>query len=235
MLPTSSPSVSSTTRAAPSVEPRTCATAATSASLIRVPSASGGDFASTASRALRLVVIGRATVGFELKNTIESGWPGLRAANARAAFMAELIDPFMLFDASIRRTVPIPSAEADERTLRLFTGLPSSVTFTSSLVSTEPRGSVNVKTYARSGNRAVPASTTCKPPWSAADAGIAAMVARRATVASAMRCAKRLTVGGPRRSSARGGARTGLPAARCRASRTCRGRPAGDPSTGASR
>ena len=235
MLPTSSPSVSRTTRAAPSAEPRTCATAATSASLIRVPSASFGGFASIAWTALGLVVKGSATVGFELKNTIESGWPGFREAKVCAARIAELIDPFMLFDESIRSTVPIPSAEAEERTLTLSTGLLSSVTFTSSVVSAELRGFGSVRTYARSGNRAVPASTTCKPPWSAADAGIAAMVARRATVASAMRCAKRLTVGGPRRSSARGGARTGLPAARCRASRTCRGRPAGDPSTGASR
>ncbi len=146
VLPTSSPSVSSTTRAAPSADPRTCATAATRASLIRVPSASFGGFASTASICLRFVVSGRATVGFVLKKTTESGWPGLRAANARAACIADLIDPFMLFDASIRRTVPIPSAEADERTLRFFTGLPSSVTFTSSVVSAEPRGWVSVRT-----------------------------------------------------------------------------------------
>ena len=151
--------------------------------------------------ALGFVVSGRATVGFELKNTTESGWPGLRAAKARAACMADLIDPFMLFDASISRTVPMPSAEADERTLRFFTGLPSSVTFTSSVVSAELRGSVSVRTYARSGKRAVPASTTCTPLWSAADAGIAAKIARKAKAASAKRVARRLTGGGPRRSS----------------------------------
>ena len=75
---------------------------------MRVPSASFGDFASTAWTALRSVVSGRATVGFALKNTTESGWPGFRAANARAACIADLIDPFMLFDASIRSTVPMP-------------------------------------------------------------------------------------------------------------------------------
>ena len=42
----------------------------------------------------------------------------------------------MLFDESIRRTVPIPDAEAEERTLRFLTGFPSSVTSTSSVVRT---------------------------------------------------------------------------------------------------
>ena len=46
-LPTSSPSESSTMRAAPSAEPRTCATAAASASKTRVPSPSFGALAST--------------------------------------------------------------------------------------------------------------------------------------------------------------------------------------------
>ncbi len=73
MLPTSSPSESSTMRAAPRAEPRTCATAAASASKARVPSASFGGLASTASTALRSVVSGRATVGLTLKKTTESG------------------------------------------------------------------------------------------------------------------------------------------------------------------
>jgi hypothetical protein len=123
-----------------------------SASLIRVPRRAPAA-SSTAVTALRSVVIWRATVGFLLKKTTESGCPGLRAANARAAFIAESIDPFMLFDESIRRTVPIPSAEADERTLRFFTGLPPSVTFTSPVVSAEPRGWVSVRTTRGQGGR----------------------------------------------------------------------------------
>ena len=40
----------------------------------------------------------------------------------------------MLFDESISRTVPMPCAEADDRTLRFFTGFPFSVTLTSWVV-----------------------------------------------------------------------------------------------------
>ena len=111
-----------------------------------MPSASFGGFASTALICFRSVVSGSATVGFTLKNTTESGWPGFRAANARAASIAELIDPFMLFEASIRSTVPMPSAEAADSTLRFLTGLPSSVTLTSSAVSAESRFSASVRT-----------------------------------------------------------------------------------------
>ena len=87
--------------------------------------------------------------------------PGSGAANALAACIADWIDPFMLLDESIRRTVPIPDAEAEERTLRFLTGLPSSVTFTSSVVSTTFWLDGSVRTYARSGKSALPASTTC--------------------------------------------------------------------------
>ena len=104
-----------------------------------VPSASFGGFASAAWTFFRSVVSGRATVGRELKNTTESGWPGLRAANARAAAIADPIEPFMLFEASISRTVPMPSAEADDSTLRFLTGLPFSRTLTSCVVSAEVR------------------------------------------------------------------------------------------------
>ncbi len=92
------------------------------------------------------VVSGRATVGFELKNTTESGWPGFRAANARAACIAALIDPFMLLEASIRSTVPMPSPDAEESTERFSTGLPFSVTVTLSVVSAGFRGSGSVRT-----------------------------------------------------------------------------------------
>ena len=115
--------------------------------------------------------------------------------------MAESIDPFMLLEESIRSTVPMPSADAAERTLVFWTGLPSSVTVTSSVVSAESRGSASVRTYARSGKSAVPASTTWTPPSSAASAGSAASEATAATSASGRRRAMRLTGGGPRRSS----------------------------------
>jgi hypothetical protein len=102
--------------------------------------------ASTALICFWSVVSGNATVGFTLKKTTDRGCPGFRAANARAASMAELIEPFMLFDASISSTVPMPSAEAAERTLRFLTGLPSSLTVTSSVVRTEPLASGSVRT-----------------------------------------------------------------------------------------
>ena len=145
-----------------------------------VPSASFGGFARTAVILARSVVSGSATVGFALKKTTDSGCPGFRAANARAACMAASIEPFMLFEESIRSTVPMPSADAAESTLRFSTGLPSSVTVTSSVVSAESRGSVSVRTYARSGKSAVPASTTSTPPASsAASAGSAAIADER--------------------------------------------------------
>ena len=234
MLPTSSPSESSTMRAAPSAEPRTWATAAASASKARVPSASFGGLASTASTALRSVVSGSATVGLTLKKTTESGCPGFCAANARAACIAPSIEFFMLFEASIRSTVPIPCEDADVSTARFFTGLPFSVTFTSSVESGGLRGAGSVRMYERSGNSAVPASTTWMPS-SAAAAGNATSATRTAARAGTAKRATRLTVGGPRRSWERAAARTGPPEGRSPASRTCRGRPGGDPSAGACR
>ena len=124
-----------------------------------VPSASFGGFASTLATWSGSVVSGSATVGFALKNTTDSGCPGLRAVNARAAAIAESIEFLMLFDVSISRTVPIPFAAAADWTATPSTGLRSSVTVTSLFFST-PRGSANVRTYARSGKSAEPASTT---------------------------------------------------------------------------
>ena len=234
-LPTSSPSESTTTRAAPSAEPRTCATAAASASHRRVPSARGGALASAACTCFGSVVSGRATFGVALKNTTDSGWPGLRAANARAACMAAWIEPFMLLEASIRSTVPRPFAEADESTARFSTGVPSSVTVTSSVVRAGLRGSGSVRTYARSGKSAFPASTTWTPLSSAAAAGKAPIAASAASKARTMRLRRRLTDGGPRRSWGRGAARTARRATRFRALRTCRGRRGEARSTGAHR
>ena len=87
---------------------------------------------------LVFVVSGRATVGLRLKKTIESGWPGFRAANVRAAAIADLIEVRMLFDASMSSTVPMPSADAADSTLRFLTGCPPSVTVTSSVVRALP-------------------------------------------------------------------------------------------------
>jgi hypothetical protein len=125
-----------------------------------VPSPSFGDVASAAFTAAWSVVNRWATEGFELKNTTDRGCPGFRAANTRAAAIAEEIFDFMLFDESISSTVPIPFADAEENTLTFCTGLPFSVTFTSADVSGCLRGASSVSTYARSGNSVVPASTT---------------------------------------------------------------------------
>jgi hypothetical protein len=167
-----------------------------------VPSPSFGALASTACTFLRSVVSGSATVGLALKNTTDRGCPGFRAAKARAAAIAESIDPFMLFDESIRSTVPMPSADAEESTLRSCTGLPFSVTLTSSAVSAEAGLLDSVRMYARSGKSAVPASTTCGPlASSAAAAGYAPIAARAATSARTSVRAGRVTGADPRRSS----------------------------------
>ncbi len=202
---------------------------------MRVPSASFGAFASAAWTAFRSVVNGRATVGLELKNTTEIGWPGFRAAKARAACIAAWIDPFMLLEASISSTVPMPSAEAEDSTARFFTGWPFSVTVTSSVVSAGLCGLGSVRTYARSGNRGLPASTTWMPLSSAAPAGSAPIAATTAMNATASERVTRLTGGDPQRSSRRGGARTARPGGRSRASRTCRGRSGAGRSAAASR
>ena len=166
-----------------------------------VPSASFGAFARTAATFLRSVVSGSATVGRALKKTTERGWPGFRAANARAAAIASSIEPFMLFEESIRSTVPMPSAEADESTLRFLTGFPFSVTLTVSVVSGAAGFWGSVMMYARSGNSALPASTTWTPfESSAAAAGYAAIAASAAISARVESRRRRVTVGGPRRS-----------------------------------
>ena len=92
----------------------------------------------------------------------------------------------MLFEASIRSTVPIPSADAAVRTARFFTGLPFSVTVTSSVDSGGFFAVGVVRTSARSGNSAVPASTTWMPPSSAAAAGNATSATRTAASAGTM-------------------------------------------------
>ena len=79
---------------------------------------------------------------------------------------------------------------------------PFSVTLTSAVVTAEVGLFGSVRMYARSGNSALPASTT----WtllvsSAAAAGYAAIAARAAISARRGRRASRVTVGDPRRSS----------------------------------
>ena len=195
-----------------------------------VPSASFGGFASTLATWSGSVVSGSATVGFALKNTTDSGCPGLRAVNARAAAIAEAIEFLMLFDVSISRTVPIPFAAAADWTATPSIGLPSSVTVTSLFVST-PRGSANVRTYARSGKSAEPASTTSTPaassPSSAARTGVAANAQAAATSAGRIQRIALIDAGPPRWPPS-GDARRCRRAGRSRASRTCAGRRAGD-------
>ena len=95
----------------------------------------------------------------------------------------------------------MPSAEADESTLRFWTGLPFSVTLTLSVVSGADGFWGRVMMYARSGNNALPASTTWTPlESSAATAGKAPIAASTAISAGRESRRSRVTVGGPRRS-----------------------------------
>ncbi len=115
-----------------------------------VPSDVTGVFATAAASSAPSVVNSASTVSSGPNTTTETGMFGFRSfRNARAAAIAPCSGaPFMLFEASIRRSAPV-AAPPGGTTASPETGPPFSETSTPAVVSARRSGSWS--RYARSG------------------------------------------------------------------------------------